>query len=149
MNHTKHTYISYNQYGPYCLKYSSYKDHIRTMLHFISSRKGVNLEEIFYETIQLNLQEDIIMAILGEGINFNQLLFDQGSIFMKSMETLSRAKMELGDVRYYAGIEQNLLKFVEKIFIEILVPFAESGGFDVGRFLPPTYHICNKLHFTC
>ena len=111
------------------------------MLHFISSRKGVNLEEIFYETIQLNLQEDIIMAILGEGINFNQLPFDQGSIFMKSMETLSRAKMELGDVRYYAGIEQNLLKFVEKIFIEILVPFAESGGFDVVRFLSPTYHI--------
>ena len=106
----------------------------------ISSRKGVNLEEI-YETIQLNLQEDIIMTILGEGINFNELPSEEGSIFMKSMETLSRAKMEFGDVLYNAGIERNLLKFVEKIFIEILVPFAESGGFDVGRFSPPAYHI--------
>ena len=114
---------------------------IRTMDHWISSRKGVNLEEIFYETIQLNLQEDIIMAIVGEGINFDQLPSEEGSIFMKSMETLSRAKMEFGDVMYNAGIEQNLLKFVEKNFIEILVPFAESGGFNVGRFSPPAHYI--------
>ena len=107
----------------------------------ISSRKGVNLEEILYETIQLNLQEDIIMTILGEGINFNELPSEEGSIFMKSMETLSRAKMEFGDVLYNAGIEQELLKFVEKNFIEILVPFAESGGFDVGRFSPQAYQI--------
>ena len=128
------------------MKYSSYNDHIRTILHFISSRKGVNLEEIFYETIQLNLQEDIIMAILGEGIDFNKLPSEEGSIFMKSMETLSRAKMTFGDVLYNAGIEQKLLKFVEKNFIEILVPFAESGGFDVVRFLPPTYHIQYIIH---
>ena len=124
----------YTNYGPYKMDY------------FVSFLKGVNLEEIFYETIQLNLQEDIIMAILGEGIDFNKLPSEEGSIFMKSMETLSRAKMAFGDVLYNAGIEQKLLKFVEKNFIEILVPFAESGGFDVVRFLPPTYHIQYIIH---
>ena len=75
------------------------------------------------------------MTILGEGINFNELPSDDGSIFMKSMEVLSRAKNELGDARYYAYIERNLLKYVEKIFIEILVPFAESGDFNIGKVL--------------
>ena len=108
--------------------------------------QGVNLEELFYETIQLNLQEDIIMTILGEGIKFNELPSEDGSIFMKSMEVLSRAKKELGDWAYYLGTEQNLLKYVEKIFIEILVPFAESGGFDLGRFLTTAFHM---LHMIC
>ena len=107
--------------------------------------QGVNLEELFYETIQLNLQEDIIMTILGEGIQFNELPSEDGSIFMKSMEVLSRAKKELGEIRYYWGTEQNLLKYVEKIFIEILVPFAESGGFDVGRFLSTAFHMQHIL----
>ena len=107
--------------------------------------QGVNLEELFYETIQLNLQEDIIMMILGEGIKFNDLPSEDGSIFMKSMEVLSRAKKELGDIRYYWGTEQNLFKYMEKIFIEILVPFAESGGFDVGRFLSRAFHMQHMI----
>ena len=81
----------------------------------------------------MNLQEEIIMSALDKGIKFNELPTGDGSIFMKSMETLSRAKQELGDLRYYTYIERNLLPYVEKIFIEILVPFAESGGFDLGR----------------
>ena len=93
------------------------------------------MEELFYEVISMNLQEDIIMTILGEGINFIKLPSDDGGIFMKSMEVLSRAKSELGDARYYAYIERNLLKYVEKIFIEILVPFAESGDFNIGKVL--------------
>ena len=105
------------------------------MDYFVSFLKGVNLETIFYQTIKLNLQEDIIMTVLGEGINFNELPFEDGSIFMVSMETLSRAKNALGEMRYHFGIEQNLRIYVEKIFIEILVPFAESGGFDIGKFL--------------
>lgn len=105
------------------------------MNYFVSFHKGVNLETLFYHTIKLNLQEDIIMTILDEGINFNELPFEDGSIFYISMEILTRAKKELGETRYHMGIEQNLRLYVEKIFIEILVPFAESSGFDVGRFL--------------
>ena len=110
------------------------------------------MEELFYETIQLNLQEDIIMTILdnhGEGIKFNELPSEDGSIFMKSMEVLSRAKKELGEIRYYWGTEQNLLKYVEKIFIEILVPFAESGGFDVGRFLSTEFYMQHNICCIC
>ena len=78
--------------------------HIRTMVHLISSPKGVNLEEIFHETIKFNLQEDIIVAILREGMNLYRLKF---------METLSEAKMKFGDLLYNACIEQNRLKFVD------------------------------------
>ena len=88
----------------------------------------------------MNLQEDVIMTILGEGINYNELPSDDGSIFMKSMEVLSRAKNELGDLRYYSYIERDLLRYVEKVFIEILVPFAESGGFNIGKVFSFTYH---------
>ena len=110
--------------------HNSYK-----MDYFESFHKGINLETLFYQTIKLNLQEDIIMTVLGEGINFNELPYEDGSIFMVSMETLQRAKTEVGERRFHMGIEQNLRIYVEKICIEILVPFAESGGFDVGRFL--------------
>ena len=93
---------------------------------------GVDLEELFYTLISMNSQEEIILEVLGKGINFNKLPSNEGTIFMNAMEVLSRAKHEHGDGAYYASMEKELIKYAEKVFIEILVPFVESGGFNLG-----------------
>lgn len=103
------------------------------------------MEELFYKLLSINSQEEIILEVLEKGVNFNALPSDEGTIFLNAMEVLSRAKRELGDGVYYGCIEKGLLPYVNKVFIEILVPFAESGGFDVGIVCITAYDMMHMI----